>query len=531
MKLYPTQTAFHLAVAGGAVVAAGLVTAQPAVVAWGAALLVGVSVARAATLVSVARIRAAGFEMLWSSPQRSLILGRGEAVELQAEVRNRDTLAARYVGLRVIASSQLDVQIEPAEGEVPASGKLMATVRVRGPRVGKHGIFGLALEVRGAPGLFEVPLTFANPFGLDVRPASYPSALRSPRGGRTRLASDGGATGRSAGEGSDLREVREYIPGDPFKRIAWKASGRRGKLMVREMEHEERALVWVLLDASVELWAGPVGAAPLDGLIDDAAALVDRHLRRGDKVGAAALGARVLGLVKPDRGPAHGARIHEMLSGATAVYDRDRCDLDEGDVVNRVMEHLRPLDPQGLADLGRRDLEKLVLRATSAMNRAPFRVEAPLAPSPQERRLRQYLASFGVEVPPRLEPDRPRTVEQLALFLRELAQQKPRPATVYLLGAPPERDAAPLLDALKLLHHHAEIRWVLPEYLPTLQGIPADRPEAALVLRALQSKLRLARAREEVALRRLGIQIERLRRPRAPTPLLPPPDEAEGRAG
>lgn len=522
MKLYPTQTAFHLAVAGGAVVAAGLVAAQPAVVAWGAAVLIGVSVARAATLVSVARIRAAGFEMLWSSSQRALTLGRGETVELQAEVRNRDTLAARYVGLRVIASSQLDVQIEPSEGEVPASGKLLATVRVRAPRVGKHGIFGLALEVRGAPGLFEVPLTFANPFGLDVRPISYPSALRSPRGGRTRLASDGASSGRSAGEGSDLREVREYVPGDPFKRIAWKASSRRGKLMVREMEHEERALVWVLLDASVELWAGPVGAAPLDGLVDDAAALVDRHLRRGDKVGAAVLGARVLGLAKPDRGPTHGARIHEMFASASAVYDRDRCDLDEGDVITRVMEHLRPLDAQGLADLGRRDLDKLVLRAVSTMSRAPFRVEAPLAPTPQERRLRQYLASFGVEVPPRLEPDRPRTAEQLALFLQNLTKEKPRPATVYILGAPPEHNATPLLDAIKRVRHHVEIRWVLPEFISTLQGIPADRPEAAVVLRALQSKLHLARAREEVSLRRLGIKLERLRRPRPPPPLVIP---------
>ncbi|MCS6898209.1 MAG: DUF58 domain-containing protein [Myxococcales bacterium] len=528
MKLYPTQTAFHLAIAGGAVVAVGLVTAQPAVVAWGAAVLVGVSIARAATLVSVARIRTAGFEMLWSSSRRSLIIGRGEIVELQAEVRNRDTLAARYVGLRVIASSQLDVQIEPAEGEVPASGKLVATVRVRAPRVGKHGIFGLALEVRGAPGLFEVPLTFANPFGLDVRPSSYPVSLRSARGGRTRLASDGGATGRSAGEGSDLREVREYIPGDPFKRIAWKASGRRGKLMVREMEREERALVWILLDASVELWAGPVGAAPLDGLIDDAAALVDRHLRYGNKVGAAVLGARVLGLIKPDRGPTHGARIHEMFSSATGVYDRDRCDLDEGDVVSRVIDHLRPLDPRGLADLDRRDLEKLVLRATSVMNRAPFRPEAPLAPSPQERRLRQYLAAFGVEVPPRLDPERPHTAKQLAHLLQKLAQQKPRPTVVYLLGAPPEHDAVPLLGALKHLRRYAEIRWILPDFLPALQGIPADRPEAALVLRAFQSRLRVARAREEIALRRLGIQLEHLRRPRSPPPL-PPPDEGPER--
>lgn len=520
MKLYPTQTAFHLAVAGGAVVAAGLVTLQPAVMAWGAAVLVGVGVARAATLVSVARIRAAGFEMLWSTAQRSVTVSRGGTVELQAEVRNRDTLAARYVGLRAISSSQLDVSLDPPQGEVPASGKLMVTVRVRAPRVGKHGIFGLALEVRGAPGLFEVPLTFANPFGVDVKPASYASALRSPRGGRTRLSAEGGSSGRTAGEGADLREVREYMPGDPFKRIAWKASGRRGKLLVREMEHEERSLVWVLLDASVELWAGAVGVAPLDGLVDDAAALADRHLRRGDKIGAAVIGSRVLGSIKPDLGPAQGAKIHELFANAVSVYDRDRCDLDEGDVISRVMEHLRPLDSNGLIDLGRRDLDKLVLRAASAMSRAPFRVEAPLAPTSQERRLRQYLASFGVEVPPRLEPERARTAEQLAARLAAFAREKVKPSTVYILGFPPDRGDTALIDAIKRLRRTTELRWVLPEFTSALQGIPTDRPEAAAVLRAVESKLRLGRLREEVALRRLGIKIEKLRRPKAPAPLV-----------
>ena len=39
-----------------------------------------------------------------------------------------------------------------------------------------------------------------------------------------------------AGSGTELRELRELRPGDPFKSIAWKASARSGKLLVREVE-------------------------------------------------------------------------------------------------------------------------------------------------------------------------------------------------------------------------------------------------------------------------------------------------------
>src|SRR6185295_2355508 len=120
MQLYPTSNAVHVAASGMAVVAAGLVMRQPAVLAWGGAMLVGLAIARAVTLLGVARVRAAGFEMLWREEGRARRLPRGHTIEIAAEVRNRDTLAARYVALRALASPALDVEISPSGGEVPA---------------------------------------------------------------------------------------------------------------------------------------------------------------------------------------------------------------------------------------------------------------------------------------------------------------------------------------------------------------------------------------------------------------------------
>jgi hypothetical protein len=124
MKLYPTKTAAHLAIVASGAVAVGLVTKNPAIVGWAGSMLFALALARAATLVSVARIRAAGFEMLWSTPKRVTRTTRGGVVEIEAEVRNRDTLSARYVRLRAIASSELDVSIEPDAGEVTANGEV-----------------------------------------------------------------------------------------------------------------------------------------------------------------------------------------------------------------------------------------------------------------------------------------------------------------------------------------------------------------------------------------------------------------------
>ena len=45
--------------------------------------------------------------------------------------------------------------------------------------------------------------------------------------------------------------VREYVPGDPMKRIHWPTTARRGQLIVKEFEQDPQAEVWLFLDAQV----------------------------------------------------------------------------------------------------------------------------------------------------------------------------------------------------------------------------------------------------------------------------------------
>jgi len=84
------------------------------------------------------------------------------------------------------------VQVSPESDEVPPNTRLCVTLIVRGLRVGRHGLHGLSLEVESGPNLFEVPLTFANPFGVEVMPAPYAVWVRSGRGGRSRQQADEG---------------------------------------------------------------------------------------------------------------------------------------------------------------------------------------------------------------------------------------------------------------------------------------------------------------------------------------------------
>src|SRR6478736_336014 len=314
MHLYSTRRALYLSAAGAALLALGIAGASPACVAYGAALIAGVAVSRALTLLSVARARAAGFEMSWLLGRRAQRATRLHPQTITAELRD----------LCVEHSPHLTVVASPLSGTIPPSGRLTIELLVTPLRVGNHGIFGVVLETLRAPGLHTVPLGFNNPMVLEVLPRSaeitVPGAFARKRG------ETDPEPRRAAllGDGTEFRELREHRPGDPFKRIAWKASARRGRLLTVEKSVEENARIWLVVDAS---------------------ALGRAHLKAGDAVGLVLVGARhTIGLPV-----AHGTKQHGRLLGTLAfsmhTAHADRSDWGEEQVIARALEHARSLRP------------------------------------------------------------------------------------------------------------------------------------------------------------------------------------------
>jgi uncharacterized protein (DUF58 family) len=520
VQLHPTRATFQVALAGAAMVAVGVAAKVSAAVAFGGAMLLAITLGRALALATVTRIRASGFEMVWGTTRRVTRLERGAEIVLEAELRNRGFDDARGVNLRPVASSMLDVTIHPPILDLPAASKVRFEVRVRAKRVGRWGVHGIALEVRGTPlggeGLYEVPLMFANPHGIEVVPRPLGTMIQSARGGRARIGAPAGRPAPLPGDGETLKELREHVPGDPFKRIAWKASARRGQLLVREMEREERDIVWLVLDASVELWAGEEGRAPLDVAVEEVGGIAARHLSRGDKVGLVVFASRVRTWLDPEAGPLQATRISAALASTASVVDADRCELDEVELAARVAEHLRPLDPRGLADVPRGNLEALATRAEAMRVRAPFAPRLPQAATPREQRLRHYLAAFGIEVPPRVDGEREKAETQLAGLLDKILREKrKKPSIVHLWAPPPgpgsetgEGATVAIERAIrKLRARHVDVRWTMPAFEPALEVMTEGPPTVEDVVRhAVRLRVRASQLRAEKVMRSMGVR-------------------------
>ncbi len=524
MRLHPTRSTFHVAAAGSVMVVVGLVMAwpgftgrasAPAVVAFGGSMLLAVAVGRALALGAVTRLRAAGFEMVWNTPKRVARTVVNGTIELEAELRNRGIDDVRGVELRVLASSMVTAEVTPKLVDLPPESRAFVKVTLHAKRVGRWGVHGMALEVRGTElggeGLYEVPLMFANPFGVEVLPVAMKMMLDSPVGGRARRGVEAGRPTNLTGEGDSLKELREHVPGDAFKRIAWKASAKRGKLVVREMERDQRDVVWLAVDASVELWAGELGHAPLDHAVEQVASLAARHLTKGDRVGLIVTASRLRSWLAPATGPSHASKIAAALASAASTIDADRSDLDEADIAARVAEHARPLDPRGLVDIPRGNLDMLAARAELLRSRAPFAPRLPFAANARERSLRHYLASFGVECAPRTEGEHDKSAIALAHAFDKVLREKLRPSVVYVWAPAPEEGTVLAVAVRKLRARHIEVRWLQPTIDLTLDDGETNVVKDA-VYAAVRARAEILQQRGARVLKRIGAKTAMLKR-------------------
>ena len=171
------------------------------------------------------------------------------------------------------------------------------------------------------------------------------------------------------GKGREFDRLREYCDNDDFRDIAWKASARRGKLIVREYRLDRSQDVLVCLDRGHRMAARTTTIAKIDHAVNGAVLISYLCNRMEDRVGMLAFGAAVDKGLSQGRGPKHMRQTTAFATGvkgeyihtdylALAAHIRHRLrhrslililtDLPEGDHRFALVKAIRMLIPQHL---------------------------------------------------------------------------------------------------------------------------------------------------------------------------------------
>lgn len=178
------------------------------------------------------------------------------------------------------------------------------------------GYLGAAVNVssRDPLGFFEHRLEPA--LELPVRVYPRPDEVRQLVTAIDTGLLSGNERSRQRGDGIEFADVRPYAPGDPARRINWRATARLGEPQVNEMHPERNTEVVLFLDAFTQLQRG--GDSVLDMTVRGGLALARAYLRRRDRVGLVVFGG-TLRWLRPEGGDRQLYRILDALIDTQVV--------------------------------------------------------------------------------------------------------------------------------------------------------------------------------------------------------------------
>jgi uncharacterized protein (DUF58 family) len=288
-----------------------------------ALLVPGIAILLLATFVAILDLnrgskRPDGFSVQLPALTRYSRLSAGKfsiTVEVAGERKRPYSIR---VGLSVPDGLHVDEAIQVVTLPGPA-GTYSLSWSCLPQRRGQYSIDGAYLECQSPLGLWDLRRHMGDSAEIRV----YPNLLPE----RNRLASIflnrqglGVHAQRQVGKGREFEQLREYIPGDSYEDIHWKATARRGFPITKTYQIERTQEVYVIVDASRLSARSIPGAdrndipeAQLESVLSAALLLGVVAEKQGDFFGLATFSSKVHSFIRASKGQGHFNSCREAL--------------------------------------------------------------------------------------------------------------------------------------------------------------------------------------------------------------------------
>lgn len=118
---------------------------------------------------------------------------------------------------------------------------------------------------------------------------------------------------RRVGHSMEFDQVRNYVPGDDRRSVNWKATARKGDVMVNAYEDERQQSVYCLIDKGRVMQSPFEGLTLLDYAINASLVMSNIAIIKQDKAGLITFSDTMGQIVQADRRNGHMQRLLEVL--------------------------------------------------------------------------------------------------------------------------------------------------------------------------------------------------------------------------
>ncbi|GIW81257.1 MAG: hypothetical protein KatS3mg105_3064 [Gemmatales bacterium] len=247
------------------------------------------------------------------------ILWAHQPVNVQLEIVLDSVWPLPYVRLadRLPATAQFTEGQAVYEGRLDSASPVLLHYRLRSSGIGSIRFEGVHIKIADCQGLFYAATFVPDRTVYRVLPPLADIRGHAPSKKRHNLLPPPGVHRLlRPGSGSELLDLRDYLPGDPPKTIAWKASARRDRLMTKEFESEVPIRCTMFIDTSDSVRWGMPGRNLMTSLIEIAAGVSQAANGVRDLAGICLFDEESTTYLRPGRGPRHLSKIMNMLAEA-----------------------------------------------------------------------------------------------------------------------------------------------------------------------------------------------------------------------
>lgn len=118
---------------------------------------------------------------------------------------------------------------------------------------------------------------------------------------------------RKVGHNREFDQIKEYISGDDFRTVNWKATARKGSLMVNTYQDEKSQQLYSIIDKGRSMKMPFDGMTLLDYAINASLVISNIAIKKDDKAGLITFSNRIGAILKADKKNAQMQSIMETL--------------------------------------------------------------------------------------------------------------------------------------------------------------------------------------------------------------------------
>jgi uncharacterized protein (DUF58 family) len=125
---------------------------------------------------------------------------------------------------------------------------------------------------------------------------------------------------RRRGNNAEFDQIKEYVPGDDYRTINWKATARKNKLMLNQYTDEKSQQVYSVIDMGRVMRMPFEGLSLLDYAINSSLVISNIAMLKQDKAGIVTFSHKVQSVLIADRRNAQLTKILELLYNQKTGY-------------------------------------------------------------------------------------------------------------------------------------------------------------------------------------------------------------------